>query len=91
MYLDRIADPHNQKKGKAQMKLDKKTLDMFASLPDDKLWQMLSVIASASGVRLPADKPDERSMAGIRRAVSELSDGDLDRAAEIFAKYKHIY
>ncbi len=70
------------------MKLDKKTIDMFAALPDDKLWQMLSVIASASGVRLPPNAPDEKSMAGLRRAVADLSDGDIARASEIFAKYK---
>ena len=70
------------------MKIDKRTLDMLSALPDDKLWQMLSVIASASGVRLPSEKPDSKAMAGIRNAVSELSDGDISRAAEIFAKYK---
>jgi len=70
------------------MKIDKKTLDMLVSLPDEKLWQTLSLIASASGIRLPLDKPDEKAMAGLRRAVSELSDGDISRAAEIFAKYK---
>ena len=70
------------------MKIDKKTLDMLSSLPDDKLWQMLSVIASASGVRLPSDKPDAKAMAGLRCAVSELSDGDITRATELFSKYK---
>ncbi len=70
------------------MKLDRKTLDMLSALPDDKLWQMLSVIASASGVRLPSEKPDPKTMTGLRRAVSDLSDGDIARAAEIFSKYK---
>ena len=70
------------------MKLDKKSLDMLASLPDEKLWQMVSVIASASGIRLPKDRPDEKTMAGLRCAVSELSDGDIDRAAKLFDKYK---
>lgn len=70
------------------LKIDKKALDMLAGLPDDKLWQMLSVIASASGVRLPSDRPDEKTMAGLRSAVGELSDGDIIRASEIFSKYK---
>lgn len=70
------------------MKIDKKTIDMLASMPDDKLWQMLSVIASASGVRLPADKPDEKTMSGLRHAVTELSDTDISRATELFSKYK---
>ena len=70
------------------MKIDKKTIDMLAALPDEKLWQMLSVIASASGVRLPANAPDKKTMAGLRHAVAELSDGDISRAAELFGKYK---
>ncbi len=70
------------------MKIDKKTLDMLASLPDDKLWQMVSVIASTSGIRLPSSKPDEKTMTGLRCAVSELSDEDIDRATKIFSKYK---
>ena len=70
------------------MKIDKKTIDMLASMPDDKLWQMLSVIASASGVRLPADRPDSKTMSGLRHAVTELSDTDISRATELFSKYK---
>ena len=70
------------------MKIDKKTLEMLSSLPDDKLWQMLSLIASTSGVRMPQTRPDEKTMAGLRRAVSELSDGDIDRAMKLFEKYK---
>ena len=70
------------------MKIDKKTLDMLSTLPDDKLWQMISVIASTSGIRLPSSKPDEKTMAGLRCAVSNLSDGDIDRATELFSKYK---
>lgn len=70
------------------MKIDKKTLDMLSSLPDDKLWQMLSLIASASGIRMPREKPDEKTVAGIRHALTELSDGDIDRAAKLFEKYK---
>lgn len=77
-----------QRKGNDQMKIDKKTLSMLSALPDDKLWQMLSVIASASGIRLPSDRPDETTMVGIRNAVSEISDGDISRATEIFTKYK---
>ena len=70
------------------MKLDKKTIDMLAALPDEKLWQLLSVIASASGIRLPKNMPDEKSMAGLRSTITELSDGDIDRAAKLFEKYK---
>lgn len=70
------------------MKLDKRSIEMLASLPDDKLWQMLSVIASASGIKLPKNRPDELTMAGLRCAVTELSDSDIERAVKLFDTYK---
>lgn len=70
------------------MKIDKKTMDMLAALPDDKLWQMLSLIASASGIKLPKGEPDPKTIAGLRAAAGSLSDDDIARATEIFSKYK---
>lgn len=70
------------------MKIDKKTLEMVSGLPDDKLWKMLSLLASASGVKLPGNAPDPKTMAGLRRAAKDLSEDDLSRAAEIFGKFK---
>ena len=70
------------------MKIDKKTIDAIAALPDDKLWQMLSLIASASGMKLPREMPDKKTLAGIRGAAGEIGDGDIDRATEILSKYK---
>lgn len=70
------------------MKIDKKTVDAIAALPDEKLWQMITLIASASGVKLPRDVPDPGTMAGLREAAGELSDGDIKRASEIIGKYK---
>ncbi len=70
------------------MKLDKKMLDSIASLPDDKLWQMLCLIASVSGVRLPKEKPDAATIDGLRGAARSMSDADLARAAEILENYK---
>lgn len=45
------------------MKIDKKTLDMLSSLPDDKLWQVLNVIASSSGISLGAPPNDKEQIA----------------------------
>lgn len=70
------------------MKIDRKTMEMLSVLPDDKLWQMLSLIASASGVKLPKGEPDPKTMAGLRSAAGSLSDSDIARATEIFKKYK---
>ena len=70
------------------MKLDKKTVDMLSSLPDDKLWQIFCVVGSSAGIRIPDKIPDERRMAGLRAALCELSDTDLVRAAQIIEIYK---
>ena len=70
------------------MKLDRKTLDAIAKLPDDKLWQMLSLIASTTGIRLPREMPDGATMAGLRKAVGEMTDTDIGRAGELLASYK---
>lgn len=66
------------------MKLDKKTLDMISSLPDEKLWQIINVIAVQTGMTVNSKMPDKEKMSQIRSAMSNLTDGDLSRAAEIF-------
>ena len=70
------------------MKFDKKTLDMLSSLPDDKLWQVIKMIASTTGIKLGDKKPDKEQMAGLRAAMGNLTDGDLERATEIIDIYK---
>lgn len=70
------------------MKLDKKTLDLLSSLPDDKLWQMMRLVSASAGAALPEKMPDAKKMAGLRAALSDVSEGDLDRAAELIGIYK---
>lgn len=70
------------------MKLDKKTLDMLKTLPDEKLWQMLRVVALSIGVSVPDKMPDADKMAGFRAALDNIGDGDLERATEIIDIYK---
>lgn len=70
------------------MKLDKKTLDMLAALPDEKLWQMLRVVALSIGVSMPDKMPEQEKMAGFRAALSNVGDGDIERAMELIDIYK---
>ena len=64
----------------SEMKIDKKTLDMLSSLPDDKLWQVLNVIASSSGISLVAPPNDKEQIARLREAMGSVTENDLDRA-----------
>lgn len=70
------------------MKIDKKTLDMLSSLPDDKLWQMMRIVSASMGASLPDKMPEAQKMSGLRAALSDVNDGDLDRAAELIGIYK---
>jgi hypothetical protein len=69
------------------MKIDKKTLDMLQSLDDDKLWKMFKLISSGAGIDLPAEKRPE-DMSKLRAVISNLTQGDIDRASEILDIYK---
>lgn len=70
------------------MKLDKKTLDSLAALPDEKLWSMIRIIAMSVGVSIPDKMPDADKMAGFRAAISDVGDGDISRAMELIDIYK---
>lgn len=70
------------------MKIDKKTLDMLSSLPDDKLWQVLNVIASSSGISLGAPPNDKEQIARLREAMGSVTENDLDRAEQIVDIYR---
>ena len=70
------------------MKLDKKTLDMLSSLPDDKLWQMMRLVSASMGAALPDKAPDAKKMVNLRRAFENVGEDDLARASELIDIYK---
>lgn len=70
------------------MFIDKKTLDMLLALSDEKLCQMLRLLSSGSGSKLDFGEPDRETVAGIRGALSQLTERDLSRAEELITAYK---
>jgi hypothetical protein len=71
------------------MKIDKKTVDMLLTMNDDALWQMIRSIAAGNGAKdVPAKRPDDLDMTGIRNMLANLTDGDIKRACEIIEQYK---
>ncbi|MBQ2729281.1 MAG: hypothetical protein IJF69_00740 [Clostridia bacterium] len=70
------------------MKLDKKTLDMLSSLPDESLWKMICAIGSASGIDLTDVKVKPGELEKLRCAVNNLTDNDIVRAQEILETCK---
>jgi hypothetical protein len=70
------------------MKIDKKTIDLLLQMDDDRLWQAIGAVASASGLRGIADMPRPKDLSGLRTALSTLSDADLTRAMEMLGNKK---
>ncbi len=67
------------------MKIDKKTIKSLLSLPDDKLVMMLRVISKGE---YPKKDPDPATLAGLRVMLNEVTEYDLNRAAELISIYK---
>lgn len=67
------------------MNIDKRSLEALLTLPDDKLMKMLGLVMGKGdlGRSMPPD-----SVAGLRRALSRVTDGDIARAMELIELYK---
>lgn len=70
------------------MKIDKKTVDMLTSLPDDSLWKMICAIGGASGLDLSGINIRPEDIGKLRSALGEMTDSDISRAMEIFESCK---
>ncbi|MBQ9121751.1 MAG: hypothetical protein IJY12_05275 [Clostridia bacterium] len=65
------------------MKIDKKTIDLLLSLDDDRLWQTIGAVASASGVKGIASMPRPKDLSRLRAILSSMTEADLTRALEL--------
>ncbi len=70
------------------MKIDKKTIDMLTSLPDESLWKMICAIGSAQGFDLSKMNVSTKDIEKLRTALGEMTDSDITRALEIFDSCK---
>ncbi len=67
------------------MRIDKKTVQSFAVMPDDKLKLMLNMFL---GGKLNGDISDV-TLNGIRTVALSLTDGDIERISELITVYKN--
>ena len=65
------------------MKIDKKTIDLLLNLDDDRLWQTICAVASASGVKGIASMPRPKDLSRLRSVLSTMTESDLSRAMEL--------
>jgi len=71
------------------MKLDLKTVSMLASMPDDRLWYTLHLLASGAGIELPERRRRRIDYDALRCALSQITAADIERANEIADTYKY--
>lgn len=71
------------------MKIDKKTVDMLSSLPDDSLWKMICTIGASNGIDLSSFRPSSGDLDKLRTAMGSLTDNDISRALDILETCKN--
>ena len=67
------------------MKLDRKTVDGFLRLPDDKLWQLLRLLA---GPTTSLGEPNAEMLRKLRAVLAALTEADLERIDALRAVFK---
>ena len=67
------------------MKLDRKTVDGFLRLPDDKLWQLLRLLA---GPNTSLGEPHAEMLRKLRAVLAALTEADLERIDVLRAVFK---
>lgn len=70
------------------MMLDKKAVDMLLKLDDEKLAMIIKKLATDAGVNGSSLSLGPRELGGIRSALGNATDGDIQRAAELIKLYQ---
>ena len=70
------------------MQFDSATLQKILSEPDDKLWQMIVMIASMNGIALSKTPPPKEEMTRLRDILSGAEQTDYNDALRMVEKYK---
>lgn len=71
--------------GTCSMKIDRKTTDSFLRLPDDKLWQLIRLLA---GPNFSVGEMDEVKLRKLRAVLTALTDEDLERIETLRTLFK---
>ncbi len=71
-----------------ELKFDRKTVDMLAGMPDEKLGALAALLAASKGLtREGGIKPD--SARRLKEVMKNLSDEDVERINELIEIYKN--
>ncbi len=70
------------------MRIDKRTVDKIAGMPDDRLWKMILSLGASKGIDLSSIKVSSTELDKIRTALTQMTDEDIVRAMEILEACK---
>lgn len=70
------------------MRIDKRTVDKIAGMPDDRLWKMILALGASKGIDLSGIKVSSTELDKIRTAMTQMTDEDIVRAMEILEACK---
>ena len=65
------------------MKINKKMIDAVLKLNDEQLWNAIQAVAKKTGSDTVTSMEKPKDMAKIRSTLSNLTDYDLDKIAEM--------
>ena len=70
------------------MKIDRRKIDMFCGMRDDRMWSAIKLFAGSSGIDLSKKKVTQREIANLRAMLRSLTDSDIARINELMQIYK---
>jgi len=70
------------------MQFDPAALQKLLSEPDEKLWQMIVMIASMNGISLSKAPPPKDEMKRLRGILSNAEKTNYEEALQMVEKYK---
>lgn len=70
------------------MKINKKQLDILASLPDEAMRRVIQAVAAGNGVDISSLSFSSAELSKLRSVLRCLDDSDVERATEILKNSK---
>ena len=71
------------------MKIDRRKIDTLCGMSDERLWGTLKFLAAANGMDISKKRVTPSDIAGVRRLLASLGDGDISRINELIGIYRY--
>lgn len=71
------------------MQIDRNALQKILRMNDEQLKDLISQIASTAGINPEELGISPENIAGVRQALSEATDDDVEKLNALYTDYKH--